>query len=78
MRRDVILRTRQNKIHKIYHSFLIKSDIDWMFLEISSIFRLNFRWNYITFGSPTDRQIGRETNFMAECGGNLRKSIREL
>ena len=46
-----------------------------MFLEISSIFRLKFKWNYsisLTFGYPTDRQIGRDTNFMAECAGQTR------
>jgi hypothetical protein len=37
-----------------------------MFLEISSIFRLTIS---LTFGYPTDRQIGRDTNFTAECAG---------
>ena len=41
-----------------------------MFLEISSIFRLKFKWTVsLTFGYPTDRQIGRDTNFMAESAG---------
>ena len=44
-----------------------------MFLEISSIFRLKFKWNYIiNLGYPTDRQIGRDINFMTECAGQTR------
>ena len=27
----------------------------------------------LTFGYPTDRQIGRDTNFMAECAGQTRQ-----
>ena len=44
---DVKPGTDQNKIDMIYYSFLIKSSINEMFLEISSIFRLKFKWNYI-------------------------------
>ena len=43
-----------------------------MFLQTSSISRLKFKGNYsisLTFGYPTDRQIGRDTSFMAECAG---------
>jgi hypothetical protein len=31
----------------IYYSLLIKLGINWMFLEISSVFRLNFECTYI-------------------------------
>jgi hypothetical protein len=46
-RRDVMPGTHQNKIHMIYYSFLTKSSMNYMFLEISLIFRLKFKWNYI-------------------------------
>ena len=54
--------------------FIILSLLDaHMFLEISSIFRGNLNGTIsLTFGYPTDRQIGRDTNFMAECGGQTR------
>ena len=68
---DAISRTHQNKIHMIYESFVVKSSVNWMLLEIRRYFICILNIS-LSRSCPIDWKIGRETNFIARGEGQTR------